>query len=184
MDKKDKVISRQSDKRRKILKNTAIATGAVAASKLVPSDWSKPVVDSVLLPAHAQTSEVVELGSIEGVWVIGDDAPGGTAGINNGLTLGSAGDLYDDGTDFTFAAQLNPPAAVEVTADIVNNGASFPGIDGDLDPTIASADSGVVNFGNFAPIGDNWGEDSTPGTVVVTFKAEGYEDAVITLSLS
>ena len=46
-----------SDKsRRKLLKSIAAGSGAVIAGKSLPESWVKPVVDSVMLPAHAQTS--------------------------------------------------------------------------------------------------------------------------------
>ncbi len=45
-----------SDSRRKILKSIAAGTGAVVAGKSLPENWAKPVVDSVMLPAHAETS--------------------------------------------------------------------------------------------------------------------------------
>jgi len=45
-----------SELRRNLLKSLAAGTGAVVAGKSLPEKWSKPVVDSVLLPAHAQTS--------------------------------------------------------------------------------------------------------------------------------
>ena len=41
--------------RRKLLK----AGGVVASSALVPEKWQKPVVDSIMLPAHAQTSTIL-----------------------------------------------------------------------------------------------------------------------------
>ncbi len=43
-------------KRRDLLKALTIGGGAVATTQ-VPSTWSKPVVESVILPAHAQTTE-------------------------------------------------------------------------------------------------------------------------------
>lgn len=42
--------------RRKLLKSIAAGTGAVVAGKSLPENWTKPVVDSVILPTHAQTS--------------------------------------------------------------------------------------------------------------------------------
>jgi hypothetical protein len=46
-----------SDKsRRKLLKSIAAGSGAIVAGKSLPESWSRPVVDSVMLPAHAQTS--------------------------------------------------------------------------------------------------------------------------------
>src|SRR5690606_9791622 len=44
--------------RRALLKALTLGTGAVGAAKL-PTVWTKPVVDSVALPAHAQTTASV-----------------------------------------------------------------------------------------------------------------------------
>ena len=46
--------------RRKLLKSIAAGSGAIVAGKSLPESWSKPVVDSVILPAHAQTSPGAE----------------------------------------------------------------------------------------------------------------------------
>ena len=45
--------------RRKILKSVAVGGGALAAGKSLPGEWTKPVLSSVMIPAHAQTSEIV-----------------------------------------------------------------------------------------------------------------------------
>lgn len=42
--------------RRTLLKSIAAGGGAVVAGKTLPDTWKKPVIDSVMLPAHAQTS--------------------------------------------------------------------------------------------------------------------------------
>ena len=42
--------------RRKVLRNTLIG-GAVISTSAVPKKWSKPVLDSVLLPTHAATTD-------------------------------------------------------------------------------------------------------------------------------
>jgi len=44
--------------RRVLLKALTLGTGAVGAAKL-PTQWTKPVVDAVTLPAHAQTTAAV-----------------------------------------------------------------------------------------------------------------------------
>ena len=44
------------ENRRKLLKSIAAGSGAIVAGKSLPETWSRPVVDSVMLPAHAQTS--------------------------------------------------------------------------------------------------------------------------------
>lgn len=46
------IKGRQADRRKLI---TAIGIGSIA-SLVAPSKWSKPIVDAVILPAHAQTS--------------------------------------------------------------------------------------------------------------------------------
>jgi len=42
--------------RRRALKTITFSSGAAASLKALPGNWSLPVVDSVILPAHAQTS--------------------------------------------------------------------------------------------------------------------------------
>lgn len=46
-----------SESRRKLLKSIAAGSGAIVAGKSLPESWSRPVVDSVMLPVHAQTSQ-------------------------------------------------------------------------------------------------------------------------------
>ena len=48
---------KSSESRRKLLKSIAAGSGAIVAGKNLPESWSRPVVDSVMLPAHAQTSQ-------------------------------------------------------------------------------------------------------------------------------
>lgn len=57
--------SRQTSRRsRRRLIQVLTAGGVVTTAKLLPSEWARPVVESVSLPAHAQTtSEVIELGN-------------------------------------------------------------------------------------------------------------------------
>ncbi|MFW2439298.1 MAG: hypothetical protein ACN4GR_07990 [Arenicellales bacterium] len=50
--------SNKTNGRRNLLKGIAMGSGAVLAGKTLPDSWSRPVVDSVMLPAHAQTSFV------------------------------------------------------------------------------------------------------------------------------
>jgi len=47
---------KSSESRRKLLKSIAAGSGAIVAGKSLPENWSKPVVESLILPAHAQTS--------------------------------------------------------------------------------------------------------------------------------
>ncbi|MGH1539544.1 MAG: hypothetical protein ACRBHB_03915 [Arenicella sp.] len=42
--------------RRNMLKKATVATSAASIIAIMPKSWKKPVLDSVILPAHAQTS--------------------------------------------------------------------------------------------------------------------------------
>ena len=50
----DKAKSVES--RRKVLRSLGGAAGALGAASQAPESWTRPVVESVILPAHAQTS--------------------------------------------------------------------------------------------------------------------------------
>jgi hypothetical protein len=47
--------------RRKLLKSIAAGGGITVAAKSLPGKWTKPVVQSVVLPAHAATSPVSDV---------------------------------------------------------------------------------------------------------------------------
>ncbi|MGA8259036.1 MAG: hypothetical protein WB783_02365 [Arenicellales bacterium] len=51
-----KNLTRSKQSRRRMLKSMALGTGAMVAGENTPARWAKPMVNSVLLPAHAQTS--------------------------------------------------------------------------------------------------------------------------------
>jgi hypothetical protein len=42
--------------RRKLLKTIAAGSGAIIAGTILPDKWTKPVVNSIILPAHAQAT--------------------------------------------------------------------------------------------------------------------------------
>ncbi len=63
-----------SDRRRKILKSVVAGSGAVIAGKSLPENWSKPIVNSVLLPAHASTSAANYSGSASAQNDYGDES--------------------------------------------------------------------------------------------------------------
>lgn len=43
--------------RRNILKTFSAGSGVVAAGSVLPEAWVKPIVNQVVLPAHAQTTD-------------------------------------------------------------------------------------------------------------------------------
>ena len=47
--------NKSNDSRRKLLKSIAAGSGAIVAGKSLQEKWTRPVVDSVMVPAHAQT---------------------------------------------------------------------------------------------------------------------------------
>ena len=42
--------------RRELLRSIAVGSGAIVTGRHLPENWTKPIVDSVILPAHAQIS--------------------------------------------------------------------------------------------------------------------------------
>ncbi len=56
---------KSNDSRRKLLKSIAAGSGAVVAGKSLPESWSKPVINSVVLPVHAETTDDNESGGPE-----------------------------------------------------------------------------------------------------------------------
>ncbi|GEM_PF-6431708 len=53
---KNIVPSEQTMGRRELLKAIAATSGAVIAASMLPSQWTKPIIDAGVLPAHALVS--------------------------------------------------------------------------------------------------------------------------------
>jgi len=66
-----------SRSRRRLLKALAGAGGVYTAGKVLPETWSRPVVDALTLPAHAQMSGTY-YGQVEEV-LLGRAEPGGSS---------------------------------------------------------------------------------------------------------
>lgn len=169
--------------RRAFVKRAAIGGVVLAGvSSALPKKWAKPVIDSVIVPLHAQSTG----GTIAVRWIIGDDAPGGSHSDAGGIMAGTTnvGDfLYDDGTDMSFHAVLSPPAAVAVSISVNQSGTSYGGDDFGTLIADASADSGEADFGTFSPPNSDFGDSPGSGSIQVTFSAPGYADSVITLNV-
>ena len=52
----DQSSENQSPGRRDALKKILVGAGVVTGAQLLPDEWTKPVVDSIIVPAHAQSS--------------------------------------------------------------------------------------------------------------------------------
>lgn len=170
------------EKRRKVLKKMSVATGVVSAVG-ASTQWTKPIVNAVLSPVHAQTS--APLGDISAAaWFLGDDAPGGyDTGITDVTTVTDAF-LYDDSSDMQIRATLNPPANVAVTATFDFGSTTFGALDSPLPTPMATADNGSVDFGTFGPTNSDFGDTPGNGTITLTLSASGYNSKTIILSVS
>lgn len=103
--------------RRKLLKTIAAGSGAVIAGKSLPDNWTKPVVDSVVLPAHAQTS-VTQAFTYQQTQANTDVCSGRTSGI------------VDNPVDLVFDVSTATPTGLgtlETTAigDLNNTGEGY-----------------------------------------------------------
>ncbi len=66
-----KTAKLESRSRRRLLHAISTGGAAVAAHKILPEKWTKPIIDSVILPAHAQPS----IGRANGIFT-NQPAPG------------------------------------------------------------------------------------------------------------
>ena len=101
---------KSNESRRKLLKTIAAGSGAIVAGKSLPGSWSKPVVDSVILPAHAQTSPAPPAPPVSGLT--------GIFITTEQITADSGGSSVD--------------LAIAVCSDIVNNVAAVTGVVGSV----------------------------------------------------
>ncbi|GMR05890.1 MAG: hypothetical protein BMS9Abin25_0467 [Gammaproteobacteria bacterium] len=185
-----KAVTDTANEKETLRKNRRRALGAMAAGgavvmgKNAPENWIKPVVDHVTLPAHAQTSAVG--GTISAVMVIsGDDDPDAALIYNVGShvwTPGSQGvDDFEDADDaqFAFSAQLNPPAAVQVTmSTVADTDFDF----GDLNDTQDSISDPGGNV-RFSTLDSDDGPDDS-SLMRMRFNAPGYQEAIITVQFN
>lgn len=130
--------------RRKALK-TALAGGAVVTAGSVPAKWVAPVVEAVVLPAHAQTSTAES----------SSDAEDETLSCNNIIYEGQIPVVAETcGTSATVSISLRP--APDRTLNAFLGGAPYTGAgtyntDGSFGPILLT--SGSANFvieGNIA----------------------------------
>lgn len=109
----------KSEKRRKLLKSIAAGSGAVLAGRSLPESWSRPVVDSVMLPGHAQTSGRIYSG--ESIQVVSVDNQDGIllAGFLDPLvaTAGAAEMSYT----YTYCISLLSETIADVKVQIIRN---------------------------------------------------------------
>lgn len=73
-----------NDRRRKLLRSIATGGTVIVAGKSIPETWTKPIVNSVLLPTHASTSD--DVGNLP---TTTQSPPEEATCIGNSLTIGS-----------------------------------------------------------------------------------------------
>lgn len=175
------IAEKTTNNRRKFL--AGISTGVAAAGVTSGGKWVKPVVDSVILPSHAQTSAGPM--TLQG-HVNGNEFDSNTAGTL--FTDGTYPITSDEGADFDdfnadFSALFQPAQANSVSVNLDVNIDSVGGdfnVDGALSQT-SSANVPVDSTmrANFDPIDiDADGADTV--TVVGTVRADGFATRRIT----
>ncbi len=144
------VQSPPGSSRRAALKKMLVGTGAVAGAVALPGKWTQPLVDKVLVPAHAQTSPTttqppattttttttLEPCEIAGTYCWGYDPEE----FYMTITVGADGSVQIDapgwslgidnvpirGGDFSIT-MINPERDVTVTGSVVCNSDSISG---------------------------------------------------------
>lgn len=95
--------------RRRLLKALGGAGGTIAAGKVLPEKWTRPVVESVLLPAHAQAT-----GQNPVLNFAGSVTPGASAGPGPS-TANKVLDFLIPPAHATFAPEVTGTLCVSVT---------------------------------------------------------------------
>ncbi len=98
--------AKQPSNRRNLLK--ALASGGVVAGTALPAAWTRPVVDSVLLPAHAQTTTTADFFGTGIVQITARDS------VESGLIAG----LLDD---IVAPAEAGNPSALPIQLELAVN---------------------------------------------------------------
>ena len=152
---------KSSESRRKLLKSVAAGSGAIVAGKSLPESWSKPIVDSVMLPAHAQTSlfSSCSAGSIDSV----DDDNEGVVILFDGVSSCSL--ITVSGADGGDSG--NPDEMLLIDNDLADDGDEEFDLDGpayganwsDDGPDLDSQPAGSYSFVRTRLTGPNAGVD-------------------------
>jgi hypothetical protein len=175
---------KHSRARRRLLKALAAGGGAVAATQVVPARWVKPIVDTVVVPAHAQASGPSMLVQLS---VRDDGAPEtfNASGVADSALLAADNDLLVDGQ----ATLINPPVPGQtVTLTLALAG----GTDGDIDslnPLVVPSDAGtgVATFGDISVQQDDTAGDPPQDLFAgftATFSSPGFPNQIITITFA
>ena len=120
---------KSSNRREALVKIIGASGAAIGASHAVPRQWQSPIVESILLPAHAMTSPVESSGGS------GPGAPSPFAGTY-AVSLDNPGSFTGNCTNATTPIPANTTVQVNTNGSIVVFGLQFNGIvqpDGTID---------------------------------------------------
>lgn len=92
--------------RRRLLKSILVASGAATTASALPEAWVRPVVDSVMLPVHAQTSLI--------------DGRFGGSGVAGAL-ITVAAPVFDVLVPRAYAGGIDSSSRLDVCATVSNN---------------------------------------------------------------
>jgi len=189
--KKEEIQTKTVEKRRKFL--AGLTASAAAAGMTSNGKWVKPVVDSVILPVHAQTSGNAAM-ALQARIEEADEFSGYDGVVyNDGTTVFSIPDIANF-SNFThdYSALFQPiqgqsvSVNLDVNVDVTGSGGDF-NIDGVLSQT-SSANVPVDGAmrANFTAIDVDFdGGDNTNSVVTIagTIRAQGYATRRITYIL-
>lgn len=189
-----KPAKRHSHARRRLLQSLTIG-GAAVTVKQLPEQWSRPVLDTAMLPAHSETTMPVAVSLT--CEVDGPSQVDSSAGFNvqpatvgeswlRGGTQGTVIVGIDDNQTSTFEflgleATLMPPDAGPVTLD-VNSGGTGMSVNQGANQTVPPNAGGTARFDLVQAefnAGNNTIGDS--GSLTFNYAASG-EDCVINVT--
>ena len=118
--------------RRAALKKLATGTGALGAASALPKTWTKPVVDSIILPAHAATtaSPASCNGKVAGQWNLSVHSANNVVNFTAIYTLNANGTYTTNASDTgTWTQSGNLGANITLTSsggDVLNTTVTPP----------------------------------------------------------
>lgn len=108
--------------KRKSLKKIAKSGAVLGGISLMPAKWTKPVIDSILIPAHAQTSPEAtgcSADDVVGIWdfvISNDNGPADNVVLT--FDSGGTGSFTGDGFAGSFAWSLSDNSvSMEISPD-------------------------------------------------------------------
>jgi len=163
-------MSNKQSQRRRLVRSLAAGGGALSATALLPNSWTKPVVNTVILPAHAQLSGLPQ----SMTFAFANLAPSASGAV---FACSAAGPEMN-GATITLAQPVTPGTAVDFSIAL---------LEGDATPIGNPLGTGTVNGTGLAATVSNNGTALTTAEVNVCggfFAASDQNDiARITFTL-